>query len=238
MAGLIESATAILSASEKRVEAASRNVANASTAGFKKQVGVFQIVEDTGPRAEKASRTAFTTVTDFAQGRLNETGKPLDLAIHGKGLVKLRSGSAFLYSRGGSFSIGPDGAVTDAAGRILQDANGADLVLESDAVGITGDGTVTQGGVPITAIGLYEADGDAAQRALGGTSFTAAPERMHEATGSILRQGMLESSNVALSDEMVAMMAAQRQAESGARIARTYDRLIGQAVSTFSGGGR
>ena len=48
MAGLIESATAILSASEKRVEAASRNVANASTAGFKKQVGVFQIVKDGG----------------------------------------------------------------------------------------------------------------------------------------------------------------------------------------------
>lgn len=238
MAGLIESATAILTASAKRVEAAAHNVANASTAGFKKQVGIFQIVEDAGARAAGTPQTAFSTVTDFAQGKLTETGKPLDLAIHGRGLLKLRNGSTYIYSRGGSFAIGAGGAVADAAGRVLQDANGGDLTLESAAVAITGDGTVTEGGVPIATIALYEADSDTALRALGGASFAGAPERMQEAEGSILRQGMLEASNVALSDEMIAMMAAQRQAESGARIARTYDRLIGQALSTFSGGGR
>lgn len=237
MTGLIESATAILAATEQRVEAASRNIANASTPGFKRQVGVFQIPDHAG-RPDAAPRPSFTVTTDFAQGRLAETGKPLDLAIHGKGLLKLRSGDTFVYTRGGSFAIGRGGAVTDAAGRVLQDAGGDDLVLESDAVAILPDGTVVDGGVPVAAIGLYEADSDAALRALGGSSFTAAPERMREAEGSVLRQGMLESANVALSDEMIAMIAAMRQAEGGARLARTYDRLIGQAITTFAGGGR
>jgi hypothetical protein len=60
---------------------------------------------------------------------------------------------------------------------------------------------------------------------------------MPEALGSELRQGMLERSNVTLSDEMVEMMRAQRQVESGAQLVRAFDRLLNQAVSTFSRGG-
>ena len=49
---------------------------------------------------------------------------------------------------------------------------------------------------------------------------------------------MLESSNVVLSDEMVALMANTRQAEGGAQLVRLYDQLIGQAITTFARAGR
>ena len=44
MSGLIESATAILGASEKRLEVAARNVANVSTPGYKRSSGFSQVL--------------------------------------------------------------------------------------------------------------------------------------------------------------------------------------------------
>jgi flagellar basal-body rod protein FlgG len=53
-----------------------------------------------------------------------------------------------------------------------------------------------------------------------------------------LRQGMLESSTVALGDEMVATMTALRQADAGGRVMQVWDDLMGRAVTTFGQAGR
>jgi flagellar basal-body rod protein FlgG len=61
---------------------------------------------------------------------------------------------------------------------------------------------------------------------------------MEEATSVRLRQGMVEGSNVSLGSEMVTMMTAVREAESGARLLQVYDDLIGRAITTFGQGVR
>ena len=61
---------------------------------------------------------------------------------------------------------------------------------------------------------------------------------MDAATGATLRQGMVENSNVSIGDEMVAMTAAVRQTETGARLVQIYDDLLGRAISSFGQGGR
>ena len=237
MPGLMESASAILASSERRVEAVSRNVSNASTAGYKKQVAFAQALERASePFPAQVAATRF--LTDFSQGRLRHTGKPLDLALHGPALLQLRAGDDLVYSRGGAFTLGEGGSVIDASGRILQQAGGGDLILDGQDVEILGDGTVLQAGVPVAAIGLYEAGQGSGIAALGGSVFRANPAGLAEASGSVLRQGQLESSNVVMSDEMVAMMAAVRQSEGAARLVQTYDQLIGQAITTFSRSGR
>lgn len=237
MPGLMESASAILASSERRVEAAAQNVSNASTPGYKKQVAFAQTLERADgvmPGAEVETRF----LADAGQGRLKNTGNPLDLAIFGSALFQLRDGHDIVYSRGGSFSLGDGGAISDSSGRYLQQAGGGDLILDSAKTEILGNGTVLQDGLPVAAIALYEPADEAGVSALGGSLFSARSSSMREATGSIIRQGRLESSNVVMSDEMVSMMAAVRQAESGARLAQFYDQLIGQAITTFSRSGR
>ena len=49
----------------------------------------------------------------------------------------------------------------------------------------------------------------------------------------VVRQGFLESSNVALGDEMIALMEAVRRAETGQRLMNVYDDLMGRAIITF-----
>jgi len=227
--GLIESASGILSASERRLETVSNNVSNISTPGFKRQISFEEVLSG------RESADALRHRSDLAQGQLSRTGNPLDLAISGPGFFRLRSGDEILYSRQGQFRVGAEGAVVNSSGQILQQAGGGDLVLERAAVEILEDGTVLDGERPVGRIGVYVAGDPAALRPLGGSTFAASEDAMEDAPAAALRQGMVEASNVVLGDEMVTMMATVRQAEGGARLVQVYDDLLGRAISTFGG---
>jgi flagellar basal-body rod protein FlgF len=229
--GLIESASGILSASERRLESVSNNVSNISTPGFKRQISFEEVMSG----RESASADALRQRADLSQGQLSKTGNPLDLAISGPGFFRLRSGDEILYSRQGQFRVGADGAVVNSQGHVLQQAGGGDLVLERAAVEILEDGTVLDGTRPVGKIGVYVAGDAAALRSLGGSTFAASEDSMEDSPASALRQGMVEASNVVLGDEMVTMMATVRQAEGGARLVQVYDDLLGRAISTFGG---
>mgnify|MGYP001040580234 CR=1 FL=1 len=235
MPGIIDQAAAILSSSEKRLEAAALNLSNMGTPGFKRQIAFSTALEQC--RADGCGENVELR-HDFAQGRLSETGAPLDLAIFGPALFQLRDGEALVYSRGGSFTRGEGGTIADVAGRVLQQAGGGDLTVSGERIDILEDGTVLEDGLPAGRIALMEAARPGALIAAGGANFTASDGAMEEAQGSTVRQGFRESSNVVASDEMVAIMASSRQAEGGARLAQFYDRLMGQAITTFSRAGR
>lgn len=236
MPSLLDSASAILSSAERRLETSAQNVANAATTGFKRQVSFTEALA--GAAANSGERGAPDLLVDFTQGRLIETGNLYDLAVFGAGLFQLRDGERLIYSRGGSFVRGEDGVLADSLGRVLQQAGGGDLTLRSDAVTILGDGTVLEDNLPTARLALYDAGNLSALTALGGSAFAADPAGMEESAGSQVRQGFLENSNVVTSDEMIAAMASIRRAEGGGRLVQIYDQLIGQAITTFSRSGK
>ena len=235
MQGLIESASGILSASERRLENISNNVSNISTPGFKRQISFEEVMS--GREAESAV-SSLRHRPDLSQGQLSRTGNPLDLAISGAGFFRLRAGDEILYSRHGQFKIAPDGTVVTPQGHVLQQSGGGDLVLERSAVEVLEDGTILDEARPVGRIGMYVAADPAAMRPLGGSIYAAAEDAMEDAPAAALRQGMVEASNVVLGDEMVAMMATVRQAEGGARLVQIYDDLLGRAITTFGQGGK
>src|SRR5688572_19219563 len=124
--GLIEVAEVMLSASERRLEVVSRNVANLSTPGFKKETSLGDALS---VGAANPAQPVTSVFTDFAQGSLRLTGNPLDLALSGVGLFKLRSGDSVYYTRSGQFERSHDGTVRTAQGFALQTSSGEDLVL-------------------------------------------------------------------------------------------------------------
>jgi len=231
MPGLIDSARVIISSAENRMEAIAQNVANSSTAGFKRQASFSQALNRLDGGGGDTAISQY--YRDFSQGRLSETDNPLDLAIHGPGLFLLRDGDHFVYSRGGHFTVDSEGALSDGEGRILQQSGGGDLTVKGVSIEILDDGTLLEDGLPTAQLAMYEPGDAGALAAIGGSAFSAAAETMTDASRSQVRQGFVESSNVVASDEMIAMMATIRQAESGARVAQFYDQLIGQAITTF-----
>ena len=72
--------------------------------------------------------------------------------------------------------------------------------------------------------------------AVGESLFASTYADMAEAIDAVVRQGMLEASNVSLGDEMTHTMVAVLQAESAAKLIQLYDELMGRAASVFGGG--
>lgn len=231
---LLETAAATLIGGERRIETSARNVTNVNTPGFKREVAFTELLSSPEIAGQvPAQRLNTNSVRNSSQSPLMDTGNALDLAVDGPGFLLVRSGNQYLLTRGGQFSVGPEGTLTDALGRIVQQSAGGDLNIDAANPQILADGTVLDGGVPIGAITLYAAPGDGADLAMSEVQAAA----LKQDSDSELRQGMLESSNVVLSDEMIELMRAQRQVESGAQLVRAYDRLMNQAISTFSRSG-
>lgn len=230
MADLLESASAIMRSSERRVEVVANNVANVSTPGFRRQVSYADITSSQFGAA--AGLPVINLRTDESSGKLESTGSPLDLAISGEGFFQLKAGETTLYSRHGQFRRLEDGRVADAHGHLVQQAGGGDLVLESAAVEILADGTVLQDARPVARVALFVPEEGAAIDPISGSLFSISGGAV-EVEQPQVRQGMVEGSNVVLGDEMVTMMAALRQAETGARLATLYDELMGRAITTL-----
>src|ERR1700733_14259989 len=85
-----------------RAQAANtHNLANASTTGFKADLSAFQSRAVTGPGyASRVYATDNTGGGDRGQGAIEQTGNPLDLAIHGNGFFAVQDATGGeAYSR-------------------------------------------------------------------------------------------------------------------------------------------
>src|SRR5947208_13834726 len=120
MAELIESARGILSQSQRRMEATANNVANLTTPGFKAE----RLYSDVSAEADRrAPETLLRERLDLDQGRLTKTNNPLDLAVSGAGMFRLRGADgAIAYSRSGQFKLVDGGRVVTSQGLALQTA--------------------------------------------------------------------------------------------------------------------
>lgn len=220
MSGLIEAATRIMCASERRLDIVAQNVANISTPGFKRLIN-FQPAQTNTGLSDIDRALLVASMADPSQGRLVKTGNPLDLALSGSGFFELQGASGVTLTRAGQFTRQADGTVTNSAGERLQQAGGGDLVLGSGALSVQADGTVIEDGRAVARIAVVQRSTN------DGT--------LEPADGTEVRQGMFEASNVALSDEMASMMQISRSAETGARLVRLYDDLLGNAISHLGG---
>lgn len=231
MADLIESARAILSVSERRMEATASNVANLTTPGFKSQKLYSDMISEVSTLAPNTSEMSRV---DLAQGKLTRTGNPLDIAIGGAGFFRLvgHDGSAS-YTRQGQFKLDTDGRLVSGQGLAVQSSDGGDIRLPSSNVQIQADGTILLDGTTVAKLGLFRSAEGQEPRPIGGSLFALA--EAEDVTEPQFHQGMVEASNVALADEMVALMEAMRSAEGGARMVQTYDELMGKAINTFGG---
>src|ERR1700759_3161022 len=86
-----------------RAQAANNhNLANASTTGFKADLSAFQARAVTGPGyASRVYATDDTVGWDHGVGAMQETGNPLDIAIHGDGFFAVQDANGQeAYKRG------------------------------------------------------------------------------------------------------------------------------------------
>jgi flagellar basal-body rod protein FlgG len=183
----------------------------------------------------------------FSQGSLQQTDVPTDMAINGEGFfrVQMYDGS-MAYTRNGTFKVDETGRMVDNNGYWLL----PDIVMPEgflpQSINITKDGRVSvklpqDGGeteVDVGRIELYRFPNPVGLSAVGENLF-----KVSQASGSAIPgvpgyEGMgsiqhkfLEMSNVAIVQEMVNLIVAQRAYEFNSRTIQTSDNMLGTATT-------
>jgi flagellar basal-body rod protein FlgF len=206
------------------VDTIASNLANSSSAGFRAQRNVFGTVlaEAAHHRGTFNSLNQVTnsfgvltgTEMDATQGTMKNTGNDLDLALEGPGYFKVKTPTGVAYTRNGSFQISAAGLLTTATGDPVMTEGEGTVTLGHGPVNISADGTVSSGGAITGRLKIVDFGSGGVVTNRGNGYYTAATSDERPATGTAVRQGAIENSNVSPVDGVVDLITAQRAAES------------------------
>ena len=201
------------------------NLANASNNGFKSDRESYSLyVAGEAREAGRESGQSPVTLpviesnwTDFGQGELVVTGKPLDVALSGQGLFVVGGPSGPLLTRDGSFHLSADGELVTKDGYPVEGTDGQSIKAEPDGVvEIQKDGTVFQGGRLLGKLRIVGAPSPTSGAKRQGNYFAVDPQALpaEDSGATEVRQGALEASNVSPAAAAVRLVSVLRQFES------------------------
>lgn len=211
-----------LNALIREYESTSHNIANSHTAGYKRKVSSFSTELQ---RNIKGSLSPLTgeietrETADFTQGQLTMTGRPLDVALEGKGFLGLDTPSGRLYTRNGALQINILGQLTDLNGHRVAGRNGPitipNTVSESD-ITIDSAGVLRAQGIEMGQLQIAEFDKPTEQLEAAGNGCFRDPSnfRTREPVATVVRQGYREESNVKVMEELTGLLSLGRAFEA------------------------
>jgi flagellar basal-body rod protein FlgG len=243
-----------LDAQQTRMQVTSNNLANANTAGFKRDRASFedllyQNMRQVGGQTSQQTRSpsgmhvgtgvrVVSTEKIHQQGTLNQTGNSLDVAIEGKGFfqVQMPDGS-IAYTRDGSFQLDDQGQIVTNSGNVVDP--GMSIPQGTLSVSIGSDGVVSAvlpgGSAPVQVGSFQLADfvNPSGLQARGGNLYMESASSGSPQTGTpglsglgSIQQGSLEGSNVNVVEELVNMIETQRAYEMNSKAIATSDQMM------------
>lgn len=212
----------------------SNNLANASTTGFKAdfaQARSMPVYYGDGQPTRAYSLTESPGI-DMRQGSLNETGRELDIAINGDGLlaVQLPDGRE-VYSRAGNLQIDPTGILRNGEGMVVLGDGGPIALPPQEKVEIGVDGSISvivAGEGPKTPaqvdrIRLVNPDSKNLEKDESGYLRTRDGSRPVADASVTVTSGFLETSNVNTISEFTSVLSLARQYELQVKLMKTVE---------------
>ena len=186
-----------------------------------------------GDHSSLSMAAARVRETDMAQGGLERTGGPFDLAIEGDGFFLVETADGERLTRAGRFTPNAEGELVTMDGRRVLDAGGAPVFVPQGAgqVAIGSDGTISVDGNPVGQVGLVVPADPLRVTREGGTLFRAEGGTLPAEGGRVL-QGFLEQSNVNPIVQIGRMIEVQRAYELGQSFLEAEDERIRGAIRT------
>lgn len=244
-----------LDAHHKNIEVISNNLANANTAGFKKNRAEFeelpyQVTKQPGSPAADGVTTPGGVVIGtgaklgnnkkiFTDGAPVTTGNALDIAISGRGFLQVQqpNGGESVYTRAGNLTLNEQGQLTMPNGYVVQPP--ITIPQGVQQISISQDGMVSV--IPATGgnsqqIGQMQLadfinpDGllPIGQNLYEATTASGQPNLSNPAQQGMgtISQGSIEGSNVNVVEEMVNLIEAQRAFEVTSKAVSAVDNMM------------
>lgn len=230
------SAAAGMSAEQFQLDAIGNDLANLSTTGYKSQRVAFgdllynQVRLAGTATAAGSGASARLLGRSEAQGPLQQTGNPLDLAIEGPGYLTVSiPGGGVALTRDGSLGLDANGTITDSAGNRVAPAITVPAGTKPSELSIAADGTVRASGRVIGQIRLVTVRAPDGLNPLGGSLFAATAQSgapVAAGAGTHLRQGAIEQSNVNLGRAMTSLVTTERSFQMASSAIQTESQMM------------
>jgi flagellar basal-body rod protein FlgF len=228
---------------KRRLDVVSNNMANSSTAGFRREQPVFhEQVENTREASvDDAKPVSFVLdyrpVHDTTSGAFEQTGNPLDAAIDGPGYfaVQAPDGST-AYTRAGYVKVSDSGDLVTSGGQKLLDEGGSPINVPAEQVGelsMAKDGTISTktGDIGRLAVTVFD---EANVTPRGDGLMAAENGRVLPASETKLRTGGVEQSNVSPIVETTNMIDILRSYQNSIRMSESMSDLRKTAIGRLS----
>lgn len=222
---LMVAAASGMRARMEALEMLANNLANAATPGYKLDRESYSLYV-----AQEAQEAALAGLApdpvlapvvqrnwiDFRQGTLVPTGNPTDLGISGPGFFVVKGPAGTLYTRNGAFMVSRDGLLVTREGYPVLGTGGQAIHLAGKGpVVVSPEGEVRQDGVVVGRLEVVDFAQPEGLTKYGHGYFRAASAQVAPApaTGYVIEQGKLESSNVSTPESAVRLIGILRQFE-------------------------
>ncbi|TWT27831.1 flagellar basal-body rod protein FlgF [Planomicrobium sp. CPCC 101110] len=241
---------------QTKLDVIGNNISNVNTVGFKKSTINFQdlLSQNMSSNGVNPMQVGLGTQTSsistvHTAGSSMTTGVGTDLSIQGDGffVVEDAQGDQFL-TRAGNFLVDADGDLVTTQGHSVLDGAGNAINIPMDtysSFAIDPQGRVigkrADNGTEVTiqTIGISNPENPAGLRKVGGSLYemtaSASPDGINTGTAATrntqIASGMLEMSNVDLTEEFTELIIAQRGFQANSRTITTSDEILQEVVN-------
>ena len=218
------------------------NLANVNTPGFRADLEAAEAATVAGYGYDSRHLAVVKdNGVDMRPGTLMATGRALDVAIQGQGLLAVAVDGGEAYTRHGALEVDAELRLT-VNGRPLMGENGPIILPEYDSINIGSDGVISvkpRGDFAILEVGrikLVEVPaGDLVKRP-DGLLATRNGEPAEPSDTVVLASGHLESSNVSAIEQLVSTMSLNRLFEAQVKMMKAAEDLSTAGNRMIRGG--
>ena len=220
------------------------NLANANTTGFRAELSAFRAVPVVGEGLSTRAFVVDSTVgADLTPGAVQQTGRPLDIAIQGAGFIAVQTADGGeAYTRAGDLQVSVNGQLETRSGNAVLGDGGPIAIPPDSTLTIAADGTISTVpafGVPnaVAIVGRIKLVNPSASEILRGGDglFRMKSGNPGEPDASVvLASASLEGSNVNVVDAMVSLIENARQFDMQMKMLQNAEANAAQAMTVLA----
>ncbi|WP_135079406.1 flagellar basal-body rod protein FlgF [Terasakiella sp. SH-1] len=223
---------------KREMASVANNIANMNTHAYKRESMMFDdyLMRSKGGDAIMGDKLMFVRdiaqYRDLSEGSFEDTGNPLDLAIHGEGYFVVETPEGNRYTRNGHFQLNNEGVVVTSDGHPVLTADGEKIETDptNSRIEVSRTGQIFTDAGELGQIGIVEFENPQFMDKTSNTLFSS-----KEAGAQIemphVMQGKLELSNVQPIIEMTRMIDVHRSYERAKSLVTKEDERMKKALS-------
>lgn len=218
----------------RELQVIANNVANISTAGYRREGVIFsEYIKGIGSEGSLSMARGNNRHIDLRLGTISTTGGSLDFAISGSGFFLVSTPEGERLTRSGAFLKSSENTLVNSDGYSLLDDAGIPISLPNNfkSLSVSPDGALSADEIVVATIGVWQAADPTRMQHTAGTLFRADEYELIE--GSSVHQGSLEDSNVNAVSEIARMVEVQRNYELGQKFMDFEDQRQRAVISTL-----